>query len=62
MLKLRRTSGFPPLRRINRFRQFHYGETVPELTRRGISLGTIRVFPGSIRPTTDSSYGDVGSR
>ena len=31
------------------------------LTRR-TSLGTIRVFPGSIRPTTDFSYDDTGSR
>ena len=27
-----------------------------------ISLGTIRVFLGSIRPTTDSNYGDTGSK
>ena len=24
-------------------------------------MGTIRIFPGSIRPTTDSSYGGTGS-
>ena len=24
-------------------------------------MGTIRAFPGSIRPTTDSTYGDTGS-
>ena len=29
---------------------------------RRISLGTIRVFPGSIRSTTDFSYGETGSR
>ena len=32
------------------------------LKKRRISLSTIRVFPGSIRPTTDSNYGDTGSR
>ena len=29
---------------------------------RRISLSTIQVFSDSIRPTTDSSYGDTGSR
>ena len=29
---------------------------------RRISLDMIRVFPGSIRPTTDSNYGDTGYR
>ena len=27
-----------------------------------MSLGTIPIFSGSIRPTTDFSYGDTGSR
>ena len=29
---------------------------------RRIALGTISIFSDSIRPTTDSSYGDTGSK